>query len=167
MPRGVQWSWRTAPTSRTTTHRRDRLDAQLFRQRRLGPLRAGLKTLRTRSKFARASCSRSSTPSAKRCGERSAWLTFVVIAQGHGVELAGTLAEIARHTLARRIPPLRPRTARSCWWKEAIACCRLPQDLSEKALRQLGGSRDVARQARYRRRHRRRAMGSEGSSRKR
>jgi NADH:quinone reductase (non-electrogenic) len=44
---------------------------------------------------------------------RAAWLTFVVIGGGAtGVELAGTLAEIARHTLKgefRRIDPTRAR----------------------------------------------------------
>jgi len=44
---------------------------------------------------------------------RSAWLTFVVIGGGAtGVELAGTLAEIARHTLKgefRRVDPTRAR----------------------------------------------------------
>jgi len=45
--------------------------------------------------------------------KRSAWLTFVVIGGGAtGVELAGTLAEIARHTLKgefRRVDPTRAR----------------------------------------------------------
>lgn len=45
--------------------------------------------------------------------ERDAWLTFAVVGGGPtGVELAGTLAEIARHTLAgefRRIDPKRAK----------------------------------------------------------
>ena len=45
--------------------------------------------------------------------ERDAWLTFAVVGGGPtGVELAGTLAEIARHTLAgefRRIDPTRAK----------------------------------------------------------
>jgi NADH dehydrogenase len=45
--------------------------------------------------------------------ERDAWLTFAIVGGGPtGVELAGTLAEIARHTLAgefRRIDPSRAR----------------------------------------------------------
>jgi NADH dehydrogenase len=45
--------------------------------------------------------------------ERAAWLTFIVIGGGAtGVELAGTLAEIARHTLQgefRRIDPTKAR----------------------------------------------------------
>ena len=45
--------------------------------------------------------------------ERDAWLTFAVVGGGPtGVELAGTLAEIARHTLAgefRHIDPARAR----------------------------------------------------------
>ncbi|MEZ5566482.1 MAG: NAD(P)/FAD-dependent oxidoreductase [Gammaproteobacteria bacterium] len=44
---------------------------------------------------------------------RAAWLTFAVIGGGPtGVELAGTLAEIARHTLAREFRRSDPRTAR-------------------------------------------------------
>jgi NADH dehydrogenase len=45
--------------------------------------------------------------------ERNAWLTFAVIGAGPtGVELAGTLAEIARHTLVRDFRHIDPRTAR-------------------------------------------------------
>src|SRR5689334_18164273 len=44
---------------------------------------------------------------------RSAWLTFVVIGAGAtGVELAGTLAEIARHTLKGEFRRFDPRLAR-------------------------------------------------------
>ena len=42
------------------------------------------------------------------------WLTFVVVGAGPtGVELAGTLAEIARHTLRARLPAHRPAAARA------------------------------------------------------
>jgi NADH dehydrogenase len=45
--------------------------------------------------------------------KRRAWLTFVVVGGGAtGVELAGTLAEIARHALAREFRRSDPRTAR-------------------------------------------------------
>jgi NADH dehydrogenase len=45
--------------------------------------------------------------------ERAAWLTFVVIGGGPtGVELAGALSEIARHTLARDFRRFDPRQAR-------------------------------------------------------
>jgi len=44
---------------------------------------------------------------------RTDWLTFAVIGGGPtGVELAGTLAEIARHTLRREFRRIDPRTAR-------------------------------------------------------
>ena len=44
---------------------------------------------------------------------RAAWLTFVVIGAGAtGVELAGTLAEIARHTLPGEFRRFDPRSAR-------------------------------------------------------
>src|SRR5689334_4521932 len=42
-------------------------------------------------------------------GERSAWLTFVIVGGGAtGVELAGALAEIARHTLRGDFRSIRP-----------------------------------------------------------
>ncbi len=45
--------------------------------------------------------------------ERDAWLTFVIVGGGAtGVELAGTLAEIARHTLKREFRRIDPATAR-------------------------------------------------------
>ncbi len=44
---------------------------------------------------------------------RDAWLTFAVIGAGPtGAELAGTLAEIARHTLAQEFRHIDPRSAR-------------------------------------------------------
>jgi NADH dehydrogenase len=74
----------------------------------------GLKTLddafvirrRVLSAFERAEAAGSAS-------ERDAWLTFAVIGAGPtGVELAGTLAEIARHTLVRDFRHIDPRTAR-------------------------------------------------------
>ncbi len=45
--------------------------------------------------------------------QRQAWLTFVIIGAGPtGVELAGTLAEVARKTLARDFRRIDPRQAR-------------------------------------------------------
>jgi len=45
--------------------------------------------------------------------ERQAWLTFVIVGGGAtGVELAGTLAEIARHTLKREFRRIDPASAR-------------------------------------------------------
>jgi NADH:ubiquinone reductase (H+-translocating) len=45
--------------------------------------------------------------------EREAWLTFVIVGGGPtGVELAGTLAEIARHTLKREFRRIDPTEAR-------------------------------------------------------
>ncbi len=46
-------------------------------------------------------------------GDQEAWLTFVVIGGGPtGIELAGTLAEIARHTLRREFRRIDPAGAR-------------------------------------------------------
>jgi NADH:ubiquinone reductase (H+-translocating) len=50
---------------------------------------------------------------ASNAAERDAWLSFVIVGGGPtGVELAGTLAEIARHTLKREFRHIDPATAR-------------------------------------------------------
>jgi NADH dehydrogenase len=70
---------------------------------------------------------------------RSAWLTFVVIGGGAtGVELAGTLAEIARHTLAGEFRRIDPRKARVVLVEgtERVLPVYTPE-LSEKARLQL------------------------------
>jgi NADH:ubiquinone reductase (H+-translocating) len=70
---------------------------------------------------------------------RAAWLTFVVVGGGAtGVELAGTLAEIARHTLPGEFRRFDPRSARVMLLEAGPRV--LPPyapDLSEKARRQL------------------------------
>jgi len=70
---------------------------------------------------------------------RAAWLTFVVIGAGAtGVEMAGMLAEIARHTLKGEFRRFDPRNARVLL-VEATDRVLPPYapDLSEKARRQL------------------------------
>ena len=70
---------------------------------------------------------------------RAAWLTFVVIGGGAtGVELAGTLAEIARHTLRGEFRRFDPRKARVVLVEgtDRVLPPYTP-DLSEKALLQL------------------------------
>jgi NADH dehydrogenase len=71
--------------------------------------------------------------------KRAAWLTFVVIGAGAtGVELAGTLAEIARHTLRgefRRFDPHKSRVVLVEGGERVLP--PYPPDLSEKALAQL------------------------------
>ncbi len=43
-------------------------------------------------------------------GERRAWMTFVIVGAGAtGVELAGALGEIARHTLRRDFRSIHPK----------------------------------------------------------
>jgi NADH:ubiquinone reductase (H+-translocating) len=70
---------------------------------------------------------------------QAAWLNFVVIGGGAtGVELAGTLAEIARHTLRRefrRIDPTRARVLLVEAGPRVLAA--FPPELSSKAQRQL------------------------------
>ena len=71
--------------------------------------------------------------------ERAAWLNFAVVGGGPtGVELAGTLAEIARHTLTgefRNIDPAQARVRLIEAGPRVLAS--FPEDLSEKARRQL------------------------------
>jgi NADH dehydrogenase len=70
---------------------------------------------------------------------RAAWLTFVVIGGGPtGVEMAGTLAEIARRTLPgefRRIDPARARILLVEGGPRVLQA--MPEDLSASAQRQL------------------------------
>jgi NADH dehydrogenase len=71
--------------------------------------------------------------------EREAWLSFAVVGGGPtGVELAGTLAEIARHTLKdefRRIDPARARVQLIEAGPRVLAS--FPAALSERAAAQL------------------------------
>ncbi|MES2975386.1 MAG: NAD(P)/FAD-dependent oxidoreductase [Pseudomonadota bacterium] len=70
---------------------------------------------------------------------RRAWLTFVVIGGGPtGVEMAGTLAEIARHTLPgefRRIDPTQARILLVEGGPRVLQS--MPEALSQRALEQL------------------------------
>ncbi len=72
-------------------------------------------------------------------GKRRAWLTFVVIGGGPtGVEMAGALAEVARHSLARDFRHVDPKTARVILVEAGPRIlAAYPPDLSEKAVRQL------------------------------
>ncbi len=71
--------------------------------------------------------------------KRAAWLTFVVIGGGPtGVELAGTLAEIARHTLTNEFRAIDPSKARVLLLEGGRRILNTyPETLSEKAVRQL------------------------------
>src|SRR5688572_30701860 len=70
---------------------------------------------------------------------RAAWLEFVVIGGGPtGVELAGTLAEIARHTLPREFRRADPRAARVHLVEAGPrVLAAMPESLSEKTRQQL------------------------------
>jgi NADH dehydrogenase len=102
----------------------------------------GLKTLddalhirrRILSAFERAEAE--SDPAAKR-----ALLTFAIVGGGPtGVELAGTLAEIARHTLKREFRNIEPRDARVLLLEAGPrVLSTFPESLSGKARRQLEG----------------------------
>jgi NADH dehydrogenase len=71
--------------------------------------------------------------------KRTAWLTFVVIGGGPtGVELAGTLAEIARHTLTDEFRAIDPAQAQVLLLEGGSRILNTyPETLSAKAARQL------------------------------
>ena len=77
--------------------------------------------------------------SATSAPERDACLTFAVIGAGPtGAELAGTLAEIARHTLAREFRHIDPRKARVLLVEAGPrVLAAFNEDLSNKARQQL------------------------------
>jgi NADH:quinone reductase (non-electrogenic) len=70
---------------------------------------------------------------------RRAWLTFVVVGAGPtGVELAGTVAEIARHTLSNEFRRIDPSQARVVLLEGTDRVLPpYPPDLSQRARRQL------------------------------
>ncbi|MBL8264008.1 MAG: NAD(P)/FAD-dependent oxidoreductase [Xanthomonadaceae bacterium] len=70
---------------------------------------------------------------------RDAWLTFAIVGGGPtGVELAGTLAEIARHTLRGEFRRVDPRKARVLLLEAGSrVLSSFPESLSEKARAQL------------------------------
>lgn len=70
---------------------------------------------------------------------RAAWLSFAIVGAGPtGVELAGTLAEIARHTLAGEFRHADPRQARVLLLEAGPRVLpSFPPGLSERARRQL------------------------------
>ena len=104
------------------------------------PHAPGLKTLedafeiRRRVLLAFESAEKESDPT-----RRAAWLTFVVIGAGPtGVEMAGTLAEIARHTLPGEFRRIDPSSAQVLLVEAGPRVLQaMPPTLSERARQQL------------------------------
>ncbi|MEP6608620.1 MAG: NAD(P)/FAD-dependent oxidoreductase [Burkholderiaceae bacterium] len=71
--------------------------------------------------------------------ERAQWMTFVIIGGGPtGVELAGTMAEIARHTLTNEFDAIDPAQSRVLLLEGGNRVLNTyPESLSAKALQQL------------------------------
>lgn len=100
----------------------------------------GLKTLadafeiRRRLLFAFEAAEKATDPA-----ERAAWLTFVVIGAGPtGVEMAGTMAEIARHTLPGEFRHIDPAQATILLLEGSPRVLQaMPESLSASAQRQL------------------------------
>ena len=108
------------------------------------PLAPGLKSLedaleiRRRIFFAFEAAEREEDPAARR-----AWLNFIIVGGGPtGVELAGAIAEIRRHTVAHDFRAIDPRQARIVLVEAGPrVLAAYPPDLSEsaeRALRALG-----------------------------
>src|SRR5207253_7409194 len=70
---------------------------------------------------------------------RRAWLTFVVVGGGPtGVEIAGALAEVAHHTLARDFRNIDPQKTKILLLEGAgKILAAYPDDLQAKAIQQL------------------------------
>ena len=104
------------------------------------PFAPGLKTLddafEIRRRILLAYEAAEKEPDAER---RAAWLTFVVIGGGPtGVEMAGTLAEIARHTLPGEFRRIDPASARILLLEGGSRVLQaMPEDLSQRAREQL------------------------------
>src|SRR5438094_6896579 len=104
------------------------------------PLAPGLKTIedaleiRRRVLYAYEAAERESD-----AARRRAWMTFVVVGAGPtGVELAGALAEVSRHTLQRDFRRINPAEARIMLLEGGPRVLpTYPPELSEKAERQL------------------------------
>jgi NADH dehydrogenase len=105
------------------------------------PLAPGLKTIedateiRRRVLYAFEAAERETDPARVR-----EWLTFVIVGGGPtGVELAGTIAEIAHHTLRDNFRSIDPRTAQIIVLEGADRLLlAYPPDLSAKAAKALG-----------------------------
>ncbi len=142
---------RRYPRAVRFAHRRDRVDAPLLRQRRMGRPRSGSRRpLKTRRKFAAVCSPRSRRPSENPTRlSKARLLTFVVVGGGPtGVEMAGAISELARHTLRADFRTFNPATARVVLVEgQNRVLQRFDEKLSAKAKTRAGrnGNRGAAR----------------------
>ena len=111
-----------------------------FGNDRWAPYAPGLKTLEDALRLRRRLLTAFERAEAETDPERrAAWLSFAIIGGGPtGVELAGTLAEIARHTLKREFRHIDPAQAKVRLVEAGPrVLASFPEDLSGKARRQL------------------------------
>ena len=104
------------------------------------PHAPGLKTLDDALAIRRrVLCAFENAEAERDAARRAAWLTFAVVGGGPtGVELAGTLAEIARHTLRKEFRNIDPGTARVMLLEAGPrVLSTFPEALSAKATAQL------------------------------
>ena len=106
------------------------------------PLAPGLKTIEDALEIRRRILVAFEAAERETSGKlREAWMTFVIVGAGPtGVELAGAVSEIARHTMARDFRRIDPRRTRVVLieGKDRVLPT-YPPSLSEKARKQLDG----------------------------
>src|SRR5438552_12705787 len=118
---------------------RDRRADELLRARRLGEIRAGAEGPGRRGRDPALRLAFEAAEKESEPERRRQLLTFVVVGGGPtGVELAGAIAELARHVLASDFRHIDPRQTRIILVEAGPRVLPMfPEDLAAKAVRQL------------------------------